>query len=79
LKGRIAALGNQTKIILSWHDFRGTPHERALRAKLREMRSIGADIIKLASNPEHLSALSFLHFPQKKHPQPCRPLMSAVR
>jgi 3-dehydroquinate dehydratase type I len=38
-----------TKLILSWHDFAGTPSERVLRKKFRDMTAIGADIIKMVT------------------------------
>jgi 3-dehydroquinate dehydratase type I len=39
----------RAKLILSWHDFTGTPSERVLRKKCRDMTAIGPDIIKMVT------------------------------
>jgi len=49
LKAKIAERENRSKLILSWHEVKGTPSERFLRQKYREMAASGADIIKMVT------------------------------
>jgi 3-dehydroquinate dehydratase-1 len=51
----LAARRDKTKLILSWHDFAGTPDSLRLEAVLAEMLAADADILKLvtlAKQPE---------------------------
>jgi 3-dehydroquinate dehydratase type I len=51
----LAARRDKTKLILSWHDFSGTPDSSQLEAVLAEMLAADADILKLvtmAKQPE---------------------------
>ncbi len=48
-----AALKNQTKLILSYHNFLETPPEEFLVEKLEEGQEMGADITKLAVMPKN--------------------------
>lgn len=45
----IAARRDKAKLILSWHDFAGTPDSTRLEAVLAEMLATGADIVKLVT------------------------------
>jgi len=45
----LAARRNKTKLILSWHDFTGTPDSARLEAVLAEMIASDTDIIKLVT------------------------------
>jgi len=45
----IAACRGPTKLILSWHDFGGTPEAARLEAILEEMLASEADIVKLVA------------------------------
>ncbi|MFA5110309.1 MAG: type I 3-dehydroquinate dehydratase [Desulfobaccales bacterium] len=45
----IAARRGKTKLILSWHDFAGTPDQSHLDAVLAEMLAAEADILKLVT------------------------------
>jgi 3-dehydroquinate dehydratase type I len=45
----LAARRDKTKLILSWHDFAGTPDSRRLEAVLAEMLAADADIVKLVT------------------------------
>jgi 3-dehydroquinate dehydratase type I len=45
----IAARRGATKLILSWHDFAGTPEAARLEAVLEEMLASEADIVKLVA------------------------------
>ncbi len=45
----LAARRGQTKLILSWHDFEGTPDQSRLDAVLAEMLAAEADILKLVT------------------------------
>jgi 3-dehydroquinate dehydratase type I len=45
----LAARREKTKLILSWHDFTGTPEAARLEAVLDEMLSSEADVIKLVA------------------------------
>ncbi len=39
----------QTRLILSWHDFEGTPSTQSLRRRFRSMAAVGADLIKIVT------------------------------
>jgi 3-dehydroquinate dehydratase type I len=60
----VAARRGATKLILSWHDFSGTPEAARLEAVLEEMLNAEADILKLvtmARQPEdNLRLLSLI-------------------
>jgi len=60
----LAAWRDKTKLILSWHDFAGTPDSTRLEAVLAEMLAADADIVKLvtlARQPEdNLRLLSLI-------------------
>lgn len=60
----VAARRGKTKLILSWHDFEGTPAQSRLEAVLAEMLAAEADILKLvtmARQPEdNLRALGLI-------------------
>jgi 3-dehydroquinate dehydratase type I len=60
----LAARRDKTKVILSWHDFSGTPDTSHLEAVLAEMLATDADILKLvtmAQQPEdNLRLLSLI-------------------
>ena len=45
----LAARRGETKLILSWHDFAGTPDAARLAAVLEEMLAAEADIVKLVT------------------------------
>ena len=45
----LAARRDKTKLILSWHDFAGTPDSPRLEAVLAEMLAADADIVKLVT------------------------------
>ncbi|MHB9074824.1 MAG: type I 3-dehydroquinate dehydratase [Desulfobaccales bacterium] len=45
----LAARRDKTKLILSWHDFTGTPDSARLEAVLAEMLAADADIVKLVT------------------------------
>jgi 3-dehydroquinate dehydratase type I len=45
----IAARRGQTRLILSWHDFTGTPDTAGLEAVLEEMLASEADVVKLVA------------------------------
>jgi 3-dehydroquinate dehydratase type I len=45
----LAARRDKTKLILSWHDFTGTPEQNELEAVLEEMLAADADIVKLVT------------------------------
>ncbi|MDD5170215.1 MAG: type I 3-dehydroquinate dehydratase, partial [Syntrophales bacterium] len=47
LKEHIEACSSRTNLILSWHDFAGTPSAGRLRSRFLEMATIGADIVKM--------------------------------
>jgi len=38
-----------TRLVLSWHDFRGTPSPQTMRVLLRGMMRYGADVIKIVT------------------------------
>ncbi len=67
-RAELAARRDKTKLILSWHDFSGTPDASRLEAVLAEMLAADADILKLvtmALRPEdNLRLLSLI--PQAK-------------
>ena len=44
--------GGATKLVVSWHDFAGTPPARALRKKLQELMAFEADVVKLVTRAE---------------------------
>ncbi|MDQ5988091.1 MAG: 3-dehydroquinate dehydratase [Syntrophus sp. SKADARSKE-3] len=61
IKARINAANHSTKsmdcaarLILSWHDFRGTPTEAMLQEQFHKMQGIGADIIKMVTFAESI-------------------------
>jgi 3-dehydroquinate dehydratase type I len=45
----VAARRGQTRLILSWHDFAGTPDMIRLEAVLEEMLAAEADIVKMVT------------------------------
>lgn len=47
--------GGATKLVVSWHDFAGTPPARALRKKLRELMAFEADVVKLVTRAESVA------------------------
>ena len=49
LKQTIAAFHGATKLIVSWHDFSGTPPLGMLRKKFRSLMACGADIVKIVT------------------------------
>jgi 3-dehydroquinate dehydratase type I len=71
LLAEIKGHGPRTKMILSWHDFDGTPSERALRRKLQDMMTFGADIIKIvtyARSPEdNLRVLGLIPYARRRN------------
>jgi len=48
-RGEMAARRGSTRLILSWHDFAGTPDSPRLEAVLAEMLAADADIVKLVT------------------------------
>ena len=68
-----ANIGNhhaRTKWIISHHDFSGTPSVRALRRRLDECRSTGADIIKIVTYAntmeDNLRVLGLIPYARRK-------------
>jgi 3-dehydroquinate dehydratase-1 len=39
----------QTRLILSWHDFEGTPSNQSLRRRFRSMAAVGSDLVKIVT------------------------------
>lgn len=52
---RDMARATGVKLVLSYHDFAGTPPEEELLAKLQESKELGADIAKIATMPRSFS------------------------
>jgi 3-dehydroquinate dehydratase-1 len=53
---------NAVKLILSYHDFKQTPAEKDIVAKLKQAEELGADIAKLAAMPkDYRDVLSLLN------------------
>lgn len=50
----------ETNLILSWHDFEGTPSLEELRSRIENAKSLGADIVKLATKLRSLDDLNRL-------------------
>lgn len=44
-----------TRLVVSWHDFAGTPPARTLRRKLRELMALEADVVKLVTRANDLA------------------------
>jgi len=44
----------EKKVILSYHDFTGTPDRRSLEARMLLMRGLGADVVKVAVTPKDM-------------------------
>jgi 3-dehydroquinate dehydratase-1 len=55
-----AARENGVRTIISFHDFRGTPSVARLEKIAREARSLGADIVKVATRPNTRAQLDRL-------------------
>lgn len=70
LKERIVSCGNRTKLILSRHDFTGTPSERMLKKALQDMTAIGGDIIKIVTYAktagDNLRLLSLVSYARRR-------------
>ena len=49
LAQRIAETGGRTKLLVSYHDFSGTPSERVLWGKMKACIRAGGDIVKIVS------------------------------
>lgn len=49
LARRIEEAGGKTKLLVSYHDFKGTPSDRVLRGRLEACAKAGADIIKIVT------------------------------
>lgn len=66
LREEIAMNGDRTKLILSYHDFTGTPPQNALRGIVLDARRMGADVVKVAvmarSLEDNLAVLDLLRF-----------------
>ena len=58
----LLALGRKKKVrqIISFHDFKSTPHARVLAAKARAATSHGADIVKIATRTDTATELARL-------------------
>lgn len=52
LKAAIAARGFRTRLIVSAHDFAGTPEEGALRRKMEECAALSPDVVKIVTRAE---------------------------
>ena len=59
-----------TRLILSWHDFSGTPTEDVLQEQFHRMQAIGADIIKIVtfaeSAEDNLRLLNLLAYGRRR-------------
>jgi 3-dehydroquinate dehydratase type I len=66
LREEIARRGRRTKLILSFHDFMGTPPQETLREMVLDARRKGADVVKAAvtarSPADNLAVLELLRF-----------------
>jgi 3-dehydroquinate dehydratase type I len=66
----VAEQGRRTRVIVSFHDFRGTPVERILRQTWRVCREKGGDIVKIvthARRPEdNLRVLSLIPYSRRR-------------
>ncbi|HPC04214.1 MAG TPA: type I 3-dehydroquinate dehydratase [Syntrophales bacterium] len=66
LREEIARRGGQTKLILSFHDFSGTPAPETLRGIVLDARRMGADVVKTAvtarSLEDNLALIDLLRF-----------------
>ena len=67
---QIEVRGGKTDLLISCHDFNGTPSERVLRNKLSECIRLGADIVKIVTSAkkieDNLRVLSLIPFAGKK-------------
>ena len=52
---REAIIGTSAKLIVSWHDFSGTPPSEFLKAKLEECMSDGPAIVKIVTHADDAS------------------------
>lgn len=70
LQRQIERFGSRTQLILSWHDFTGTPTEARLRAKFREMAAIAPGIVKMVPTAWHttdnLRVLNLIPYAQRR-------------
>ncbi len=61
---------NETEMILSFHDFKGTPSPKELRGILDRMIRLGADVIKIVtfaqSLEDNLTILSLIHYARER-------------
>ena len=44
-----------TKVIVSYHDFQGTPDDETLRRLVETMWAAGADVAKIVATAEHVA------------------------
>ncbi len=66
---------SKTKVILSSHDYEGTPADEALNAKIQEMFAAGADIAKIATTAQDISdAIRMLRLPAKSEGAYLKPI-----
>jgi len=67
----VRALGNQTRVIVSHHDFQGTPSITSLKNIMRECIRTGVDIVKIVtyakSQADNLTILSLIPYARKKN------------
>ena len=70
LKEQIAASGSGTQLIVSRHDFKSTPSERTLKKWVRDMATIGGDIIKIVTYAktaeDNLRLLSLISYARRR-------------
>ena len=70
LKNHIKKNHKKTKLIISYHNFKKTPHSKIIIEKVTKARNLGADIIKIATyaqNPEdNLTILNILQKAKRK-------------
>ncbi|MDP3976095.1 MAG: type I 3-dehydroquinate dehydratase [bacterium] len=63
----------KARLILSWHDFKGTPSSAVLKAKVEQMVILGADVVKVATtvnSSKDLERLVQLALRMKQRRQP---------
>lgn len=70
LQSQIEKHHNRTKLIISSHDFGGTPSEEALRKRFDACREIGGDIVKIVTRAhaveDNLRVLGLIPYAQDK-------------
>jgi 3-dehydroquinate dehydratase type I len=70
LRDKIETFQGRSRLILSFHDFRGTPSPRVLMEKLKEGYALGADIVKIVTQAgntaDNLKVLPLIPYARKK-------------